>query len=294
MVKSRSILITGANSGLGFEAAAQLAEFGYQKIILACRTIEKADDAGKRLVERVGKDVFESLAVDVSSISSANRAVDELVSKGEQIDQILLNAGIVPGDELRKSEDGVEMTFASSLIGHHILANRLLKAGLISEDGRIVLVTSEGARGDLPAAMGLKLYDFATSSPTEFGDTLHGAMTNFATGSGSVKFEGMRQYAVTKLFSTWWASEMAERYGDRVSVFAVSPGASLTTNAARNVKDSNGSSSQRLCRCWVHIWGLISQSQWPRNATSMCSLPRLESSRADCHSCHRPKRWWVQ
>ncbi len=232
---ARSVLITGANSGLGFEAAAQLADQDFGRIVLACRSIEKAEAARDALVERVGKDPFETLSIDVSSISSAKAAAGELISRGAPIDQLLLNAGVVPGDELHRSADGIEMTFAASLIGHHILTTQLLDAGLLANNGKIVLVSSEGARGDLPSAMGLKLYDFAKGDPVEFGDDLETAMTNFAKGQGPVAFEGMRQYAMVKLFSTWWVAEMAERLEGRARVLAVSPGASLGTNAARHV-----------------------------------------------------------
>lgn len=231
----RSVLITGANSGLGFEAAAQLAETAYARIILACRSIEKAEAARAELVKRVGRDPFETLGVDVSNIASSKAAAEEIIARGEPIDQLLLNAGIVPGDEMVLSDDAIEMTFAASLIGHHILATALLDAGLLSQNGKIVLVSSEGARGDLPNAMGLKLYDFASGDPVAFGSDLESAMTAFAKGDGNVPFEGMRQYAMVKLFSTWWVSEMAERHANSATFLAVSPGASLNTNAARHV-----------------------------------------------------------
>ncbi|MCP4419446.1 MAG: SDR family NAD(P)-dependent oxidoreductase, partial [Chloroflexi bacterium] len=52
----KTACVTGANSGLGFEAAAQLAEAGYGRIILACRTLAKAETAKQALTERVGSD----------------------------------------------------------------------------------------------------------------------------------------------------------------------------------------------------------------------------------------------
>ena len=57
----KTALVTGANSGIGFEAAAQLAEVGYSKVILATRTLEKGEIAKSQLIERVGKDIFELL-----------------------------------------------------------------------------------------------------------------------------------------------------------------------------------------------------------------------------------------
>jgi NAD(P)-dependent dehydrogenase (short-subunit alcohol dehydrogenase family) len=235
-IENLTVLVTGANSGLGFEASAQLAEAGYLEIILACRTIGKAENARKKLVNRLGIDSFETLEVDVSSIKSANSATDQLIARGDTIDHLLLNAGIVAGDEMQMSEDGIELAFASSLIGHHIIANRLLEAGLVGNKGRIVIAGSEAARNDLPGSMGMELYDFATTNPVEFGNNLHDAMMAFARGSGSVKFNGFRHYAGTKLFSTWWAAEMATKYGDNVSVYAVSPGSTLLTNVSRNIK----------------------------------------------------------
>ncbi|MBW2405489.1 MAG: SDR family NAD(P)-dependent oxidoreductase, partial [Deltaproteobacteria bacterium] len=92
---NKTALVTGANSGLGFEAAAQLAEAGYSRVILACRTLDKAEAAKQALAERVGIDPFETLEVDVSSVESANAAGDELIRRGHSIDTLLLNAGMI-------------------------------------------------------------------------------------------------------------------------------------------------------------------------------------------------------
>ena len=176
----------------------------------------------------------------VSDIGSANRASDALIKRGGNIDSLLLNAGIVPGDQMHKTGDDIEMAFASSIIGHHIIANRLLEANIVAEGGRIVIAGSEAARNDLPAAMGMELYDFAVAPVSGAGTNLHDALTAFARGTGAAtfapKFNGFRYYAVTKLFTTWWAARMAEKYADRVSVFAVSPGSTMNTNVGRNIK----------------------------------------------------------
>jgi len=85
----KTALVTGANSGLGFEAAAQLAEAGYGRVILACRSLEKAAGARKSLRDRVGKDVFETVAVDVAELASSRAAAEELVSRGQSVDVLL-------------------------------------------------------------------------------------------------------------------------------------------------------------------------------------------------------------
>ncbi len=123
-------LVTGANSGLGFEAAAQLAELGYGSVTLACRTQDKADAAAKELRERTGADVFDTLVVDVGVIESSRKAAAELVARGRSFDVVLLNTGMVPS-RLDRTDDGIEMCFASSLVGHHIITTELLEAGLL-------------------------------------------------------------------------------------------------------------------------------------------------------------------
>jgi len=230
----KTALVTGANSGLGFEAAAQLAEAGYGRIILACRTLVKAENAQKELAARVGSDPFETLEVDVSSIASAQAASDELVKRGNQIDALLLNAGMVSGEAVAKSVDGLEISFASSIIGHHVMMMRLLDADFLSEDARVVIAGSEAARNDLPAMMGMQLYDFATEAPVVFGDNLHDAMVSFAKVSKSDAYSSTRYYATTKVFTSWWTAAIARKYGEHVSIFTVSPGSNMDTNAGRH------------------------------------------------------------
>ena len=241
MTQDTTILITGANSGLGFEAAGQLAETAaYGRIILACRTLEKAEAARRELVERVGSDPYDVLAIDVASIQSSEAAAATLIEQARPIDALLLNAGMVSGDKMQMSDDGIELAFASSVIGHHLLTVRLLEAGLLSDQARIVLAGSEAANGDTPRMFGIKLYDFATGSPQTFGADLPEAMRNFATGARPETFVGMDYYATTKVFSSWWSAALARQYGDRLSAFTVSPGANMKTNAGRHVTGIKG------------------------------------------------------
>ena len=122
----KTAMVTGANSGIGFETAYKLASARYGKVILACRSPEKGEAARRLLVERGSNDVFETLAVDVSGVESAIRASDVLISKGHKIDLLILTAGIISGSRIKKSSRGVDMTFASTLIGHDAMTMNLL------------------------------------------------------------------------------------------------------------------------------------------------------------------------
>jgi NAD(P)-dependent dehydrogenase (short-subunit alcohol dehydrogenase family) len=232
---THTALVTGANSGLGFEAARQLAEAGYGSIVLACRTSEKAEAAREQLRELTGRDPFSTIAVDVAEIDSSTHAAQELVERGTTYDAILLNAGMVPS-ELSRTSDGIETCFASSLIGHHLLTTALLDADLVNPDAAVVLVGSEAANNDLPRAMGMSVYDFVLGEPSEFGDSPHDAMEHFAKASAGPKYNGSRQYSSTKAFSAWWSAAMARRHDEGVRFNTVSPGANMGTNAGRHAK----------------------------------------------------------
>lgn len=238
--ETMGVLVTGANSGIGFEAAAQLAEAGWGRVVLGCRTEAKAEAARASLVERVGSDPFQELAVDVSSLESTNAAADELLRQGQPLDALLLNAGMLSGADMQKTDAGLEVAFASSIVGHHVLTHRLLESGGLREGARVVLAGSEAANGDLPAMMGMKLYDFVYGRTDSFGDRPQDAMRSFATGSNLQSWDPTRYYAVTKVFSAWWSASMARRYADRATFLTVSPGSTLSTNAGRHVKGLNG------------------------------------------------------
>ncbi|MEM9747443.1 MAG: SDR family NAD(P)-dependent oxidoreductase, partial [Actinomycetota bacterium] len=228
----QAALVTGANSGLGFEAAAQLAELGYGSVTLACRTQEKADAAAEQLRKRTGRDVFDTVAVDVAVIESSRKAAAELVSRGRSYDTVILNAGMVPS-QLDRTSEGLEMSFAASLVGHHVITGELLEAGLL-DGAEVVMVGSEVANNDMPKFMGMTVYDFALGAPSEFGSTPAEAMHSFATASADVPYNGQRQYSTTKVFSSWWSAAMDRRHGDTARFYTVSPGANMGTAADRN------------------------------------------------------------
>ena len=232
-LSTQSALVTGANSGLGFEAAGQLAELGFGSVTLACRSQDKADAAAAALKVRTGADVFETLVVDVADIGSSRAAAAELVERGRSFDVVLLNAGMLP-NQLGRTADGIEMCFASSLIGHHIITTELLGAGLL-EDASVVLTGSDAANNDrLGKMFGMVVYDFALGEPSTFGATEVVAMRNFATATPGDDYNGQRQYATTKVFSSWWSAAMARRHSGSTRFFTVSPGSNLGTSASRH------------------------------------------------------------
>ncbi|MGI9645281.1 MAG: SDR family NAD(P)-dependent oxidoreductase [Ilumatobacteraceae bacterium] len=228
----RSALVTGANAGLGFEAAAQLAEDGWGRVTLACRTAEKAETARSQLVERTGLDPFEVLAIDTSEVASAENAAQELQERGETIDFLLLNAG-ASGQDATFNSDGVEVTYASTLIGHHVLTMRALQDGVLSPNARIVIAGSEGARGNVP---GMAVHDIGQIADDSYdGDRVAAieALARIDTPEQD-KFANMSEYVTAKLIVAWWPADLSRRLPAGTTVNAVSPGANLGTSFARD------------------------------------------------------------
>ena len=228
---TRTALVTGATSGLGYEAARQLAASGYGRIVVTGRTIEKAQRAQEDLARETGRDVFEALAVDLSISSSVRDAAAELRGRGNKIDAAILNAGMVGGNSLERTGEGFELTVASSLIGHHLLTMQLLEDDLLNPRARIVIAGSEAARGDVPTFAPTDVRALAEGS---FGGDLVATASAMLRGDQPPKQKASTTYANAKLFVAWWAAILAERLPDGMAVNAVSPGSAPDTQADRN------------------------------------------------------------
>lgn len=231
MKSNKTVLITGANSGIGLEAAAQFAEAGYGTVLLACRTLAKGEAARAELVARTGKDVFEVVAVDVAELASARAVAATLTEREGSLDVLVLNAAMSSGSEPAFNSAGIEMTFASTLLGHHTLTLELLNAGKLAADAHIVIAGSEGARGDMPT---MDVPDFNALAKNSFDGNLEAMHEAIWRIRPPYKYRSMSTYVTGKVYVAWWAAALAERLPEGMTVNAVSPGSVPTTNFARH------------------------------------------------------------
>ena len=227
----KTAIVTGATSGLGLEAAGQLGEAGYARVTITGRTEERAEAARSQLVARTGRDVFETLVADLNEPKSVRAAAEELARRGQKIDFLLLNAGMVSGGELVKTDEGVEISSASSLIGHHQLTMQMIEDDLISDHAHIVIAGSEAARGDVPTFKPVDLKEFAAENHS--GDMAVAAEATLRYDP-PLKYKPATAYSNAKLFVAYWSAELARRLPTSVTVNAVSPGSAPDTGAARH------------------------------------------------------------
>ena len=228
---THSALVTGATSGLGFEAAAQLAEQGHDLVIVTGRTEPKITDAVSRLETRTGRSVFEPLVLDLDNLQSVEQAAADLMERGRSIDVAVLNAGIAPKKEIGRNPSGIELTVSSSLIGHHLLTMKLLQGEAFAEGARIVIAGSEAARGDVPTFTPLDVTEFAKR---HFDGDLEAAIEAQMRMEAPATYKPSDAYATAKVFVAWWAAELARRLPTGMAVYAVSPGSTPDTNAIDN------------------------------------------------------------
>ena len=160
--EGRTALVTGANSGLGYETAAQLVAVGFT-VILGVRSDEKGAATVAALEERLGEQKMAgslrlSVAIlDVSSLSSVRSFAEAFLASDRPLHVLVCNAGIMMGPQ-RRSADGYDLQFATNYLGHFLLVElllaRLQESALASSSSssaaptpsRIVHVSSIAAR----------------------------------------------------------------------------------------------------------------------------------------------------
>lgn len=136
-----TIIITGANRGLGFEAARVLANDISETIVLAGRNLPALEVAAKRIREKTGNMHVLAARVDLADLSSVRHFSAEIRErKLPPLNCIICNAGISRPDVEGRSVDGYEIMFAVNHLGHFLLVNLLLD--LLSPPARIIFVSS--------------------------------------------------------------------------------------------------------------------------------------------------------
>ncbi|MCD4686598.1 MAG: SDR family NAD(P)-dependent oxidoreductase, partial [Anaerolineae bacterium] len=135
-------VVTGANSGIGFEAARALAAKGAQ-VVMACRSLEKGQAARDKISREHPAAQVELLPLDLAGLDSVRRFARELGAKYNRLDVLVNNAGIMM-NPYSKTADGFESQFGTNHLGHFALTGLLIDLLLKTPGARVVNVSSRG------------------------------------------------------------------------------------------------------------------------------------------------------
>jgi NAD(P)-dependent dehydrogenase (short-subunit alcohol dehydrogenase family) len=139
-LEGKTVVITGANSGLGFEASKMFAE-NNAEVIMACRSIKRGKDAKEDIEEKIEEPNLEVKKLDLADLESVKNFAEEFKANHEQLDILCNNAGVmaIPREE---TEDGFEKQFGVNHLGHFALTSKLFPALESAENARIVTQSS--------------------------------------------------------------------------------------------------------------------------------------------------------
>ncbi len=218
----RVALVTGANSGIGYETARALAEHGAH-VILGCRNEERARRARDKMESQLERSSLELLELDLADLKSVRRAAGALLSNHARLDLVINNAGVM-GTPYRQTTDGFELQMATNHLGHFALTGLLLDRLVTTERSRVVAVSSNMHRlGRL-----------------DLGDV-----------AGTTKHSTWITYSTSKLANLLFVAELSRRLeagGFRTLAVAAHPGWTRSNLAANGVALGNSRVRRRVGR----------------------------------------------
>lgn len=198
-MRNKIALVTGANSGVGFETAKELAKGG-ATIAMVCRDEQRGEDARARLAEVASGEAPELMLADLSSQAQIRDLAAEVQGRYEHIDVLLNNAGAV-FSKRETTVDGIEKTFATNQLAPFLLTKLLIDLVRAAPAGRVVTIATEvyAKKLDLGNLQGERSYQF------------------------------FRNYQVSKLANILFGFELARRLdGSTATSNVVSPGPTKT------------------------------------------------------------------
>ncbi|TPX30543.1 hypothetical protein SmJEL517_g05924 [Synchytrium microbalum] len=213
-LKGKVIIITGSNTGIGYETALQLAKQG-ATICVACRPSQKTHDAVRTIREKSkNEDVFAS-ELELDSMDSIRAFAERWIKSGKPIHILINNAGVMAIPERRETKDGFEMQMGTNHLGHFLLTELLLETIKSSAPARIINLSS--------------------ISHSRNGPDSRGSFINFDDFQSKKDYAGPRVYSRTKLANILYTDNLAKRLsGTGVTANSLHPGV-VRTELIRHV-----------------------------------------------------------
>lgn len=198
----KTVIVTGANTGIGYETALALFEAGAH-VVLACRSERNAQDAEARLRAQGGNGELETAILNLANLQSVSDFAEEFMQEHDKLDILINNAGVMT-PPASKTDDGYELQFGVNFLGHYALTGHLYPLLNITPGSRIVTVSSMAY--------------------------LRGAI-DFDNLRSEHSYDAFREYAQSKLANVLFSVELQRRIeiaNDQVFSVAAQPGANKT------------------------------------------------------------------
>jgi light-dependent protochlorophyllide reductase len=226
----KTVIITGGNSGLGYECAKTIAAAGQGwSIVIAGRSQQKIAEAVEKLNATVPGSQVRGLLLDLASLKSVREFVSEFQSQGlSPLRALVCNAGIQVISGTTCTEDGFETTFGVNHLGHFLLANLLLK-NLVAP-ARIVVVSSD--THDPAQKTGMPVPQYVNAASLAFPEG-----KNNSSQPSDDPMIGQRRYTTSKLCNIYFTYELSRRLAKKdlsITANAFNPGLMPGTGLARD------------------------------------------------------------
>ncbi|CAJ1074886.1 dehydrogenase/reductase SDR family member 13-like [Xyrichtys novacula] len=200
-LRGKTVIVTGANTGIGKTTAMDLARRG-ARVIMACRDKGRAEGAIKDIVKETGSNQVIFMQLDLSSLQSVRSFAENFLQSESRLDLLINNAGIILGG---KTEDGFGTIFAVNHLGHFLLTVLLLDRLKASGPSRVVTVSSTGHK-----AGKVDFNCLTTHKDLSLGDN---------------DFQVFQKYCHSKLCNVLFTVELAKRLQDtEVTCYSLHPG----------------------------------------------------------------------
>lgn len=226
MENKKTFIVTGGNSGLGYETAKNIAKASENNyVILACRNANRAKEAVEKMLNETGNRNITTLELDLASLASIRKFADRYAKAGyPPLSGLICNAGGIFVDKTSYTTDGFEVTFGINHLGHFLLTNLLLSQ--MCNDGRILFVSS--ATHDPASKTGIASPKYTNAKALAY------PMTDETESMLKI---GQRRYTTSKLCNIYCAYEFANQLrtntDKEITVNAFDPGQMPGTGFSR-------------------------------------------------------------
>jgi len=195
--RPQTVLVTGGNSGIGYECARRLAREKYP-VIIASRDRDASRRAVQRITAETGNADVTEMGLDLGSLAAVRTFAQEIAARDVPLHAVVCNAGLQTSGGMVKSADGFERTFAVNHLGHFLLVNLLLRRLIANAPARVVVVAS-----------GVHDPKLRTGMPKP--DIGHIDVLAATGGPRQGAFDARLAYVNSKLCNLWFAYELVRR-----------------------------------------------------------------------------------